>query len=139
MYLLDTNACISVLNNSSAPLIERLKQQNPVNIYLCAIVKAELVYGAYHSARAADNLRLLKRFFEPFVSLPFDDSCGDAYGRMRSDLARSGTPIGPNDLLIAATAVTNNLTLITANEKEFGRVPGLSIANWENPSRSATE
>ena len=131
MYLLDTNVCIAVLNGSSQPLIARLQSHNPGDILLCSIVKAELIYGAYHSSRAADNLRLLDRFFEPFISLPFDDACCDAYGRIRSDLARNGTPIGPNDLLIASTAVTNDVTLVTANSKEFGRVAGLRIENWE--------
>ena len=131
MYLLDTNACICVLNNSSQQLVTRLQQHSPVDILLCSIVKAELMYGAYHSSRAADNLRLLERFFKPFVSLPFDDACCAAYGRIRSDLARSGTPIGPNDLLIAATAIANDLALVTANTEEFSRVAGLSIENWE--------
>ena len=131
MYLLDTNACIRVLNNSSPHLVARIRQHSPADILLCSIVKAELTYGAYHSSRAADNLRLLNRFYEPFVSLPFDESCVDIYGRIRSDLARTGTPIGPNDLLIASTAVANGLTLVTANQIEFGRVAGLLIENWE--------
>ena len=54
------------------------------------------------------------------------------HGRIRSDLARSGTPIGPNDMLIAATAAANGLTLVTANTREFGRAAGLSLENWEN-------
>lgn len=131
MYLMDTNACIAVLNGSSTPLVARLQQHNPGDILLCAVVKAELIDGAYHSSRAADNLRLLDRFFEPFASLPFDDDCCDAYGRIRSDLAREGQSIGPNDLLIAATAVANNVILVTANSREFGRVAGLLIENWE--------
>jgi len=131
MYLLDTNACIAVLNGTSPPLVARLQQHNPVDILLCSAVKAELIFGAYHSSRPADNLRLLDRFFEPFTSLPFDDGCCDAYGRIRSDLAREGTPIGPNDLLIAATAVANDMTLVTANSREFGRVAGLLVENWE--------
>lgn len=131
MYLLDTNACIAVLNGSSPTLVARVQSHSPGDILLCSVVKAELIYGAYHSSRAADNLRLLYRFFEPFISLPFDDACCDVYGRIRSDLARNGTPIGPNDLLIAATTVANDLTLVTANRKEFGRVAGLQIENWE--------
>ena len=133
MFLLDTNACIQVLNNSSPPLTQRLRRQSPGDIYLCSVVKAELIYGAYHSSRVAENLRLLDRFFEPFISLSFDDDCCDAYGRIRSDLARTGEPIGPYDLQIAATAVANGLTLVTANTNEFGRVAGLSIENWEIP------
>jgi tRNA(fMet)-specific endonuclease VapC len=131
MYLLDTNACIRILNNSSANLVSRLQQHNPSEIFLCSIIKAELSYGAYHSARAADNLRVLDKFFKPFISLPFDDPCSLIYGRIRSDLAKLGTPIGPNDLMIAAIALSNKLTLITANTKEFGRVTRLSLANWE--------
>ena len=134
MVLLDTNACIRVLNKSSLPLVARLRQHIPTDILLCSVVKAELMYGAYRSFRAAENLRLLDRFFEPFVSLPFDDDCCDAYGRIRSDLARIGKPIGPSDLQIAATAVSNDLTLVTSNTTEFGRVAGLSIENWEIPS-----
>ena len=131
MYLLDTNACIRVLNDSSAPLVARLRQHDPEEIYLSSLVKAELFYGAFRSSRAADNLRLLRRFFEPFVSLAFDDGCSDHYGRIRSELERAGTPIGPNDLMIAATATAHDLILVTNNTREFGRVVGLQIEDWE--------
>lgn len=132
MYLLDTNACIRILNGSSQPLIKRLHQERAADIYLCAVVKAELLFGAHRSSREAENLRTLERFFEPFISLPFDDSCSAVYGRLRSELVRRGTPIGPNDTLIAATAIANQLTLITANRREFSRVVGLAIENWES-------
>ncbi len=131
MYLLDTNACIGILNNRSSALVARLKQHRPDEIVLCSIVKAELIYGAQRSSRLADNLRVLDRFFEPFYSLPFDDNCVQAFGRLRSELERTGTPIGPYDLLIAATAVVNSSILVTANRREFSRVPGLKIENWE--------
>ena len=65
-YLLDTNACIRILNNTSASLIARLRRNSPGEIHLCSVVKAELIYGAYHGTRVAENLRLLQRFFEPF-------------------------------------------------------------------------
>lgn len=132
MYLLDTNACIRILNNSSTTLVTQLQQHKPSDIFLCSVVKAELVYGAYHSAHQAENLRILEKFFEPFISLPFDDRCSLVYGRIRSDLARNGALIGPNDLMIASIAICYKLTLITANTKEFGRVPGLSLENWES-------
>ena len=131
MYLLDTNACIRILNGQSAPLVERLRRETPADIYLCAVVKAELIYGAHRSARPAENMRLLTRFFTPYESLPFDDPCAEAYGRIRSDLERSGMVIGPNDLIIAATAVAHRLTLVTANTREFSRVVNLEIENWE--------
>lgn len=131
MYLLDTNACIRILRGSSATLVERVSQHAPQEICLCSIVKAELVYGAYRSARPAENMRLLTRFFEPYESLPFDDPCIDAYGRIRSDLERARLVIGPNDLIIAATAVANKVTLVSANTREFVRVTGLAFENWE--------
>lgn len=131
MYLLDTNACIRILNNSSASLVTRLRQHMPEEIFLSSVVKAELIYGAHRSSRAADNLRLLRRFFEPFTSLPFDDSCAGQYGSIRSELERAGTPIGPNDLIIAATAMNHDLILVSNNVREFGRVAGLQIEDWE--------
>lgn len=131
MYLLDTNACIRILRGSSTALVEHLGQHAPQEICLCSMVKAELIYGAYRSARPAENIRLLARFFEPFESFPFDDRCVDVYGRIRSDLERAKMIIGPNDLIIAATAVANRLTLVTANTREFVRVTGLALENWE--------
>jgi len=131
MYLLDTNACIRLLNNSSSALVTRLRYQQPDEIALCSVVKAELLYGAQRSSRLAENLRLLERFFEPFYSFPFDDNCVQTFGRIRTELERAGTPIGPYDLLIAATAVANGRTLVTANTREFSRVAGLTIENWE--------
>ncbi len=131
MYLLDTNACIRILNNSSSALVTRLRQHRPDEIALCSVVKADLMYGAQQSSKIAENLRVLDRFFEPFYSLPFDDICVQAYGRIRIELERVGTPIGPYDLLIAATAIANERTLVTANTREFNRVAGLAIENWE--------
>ncbi len=84
-----------------------------------------------NSSRPAANLRLLEVFFKPFVSFPFDESGSKVYGRLRDDLARKGTPIGPDDLMIAAIAVANELTLVTANTHEFSRVVGLSYENWD--------
>jgi tRNA(fMet)-specific endonuclease VapC len=131
MWLLDTNACIALLNGSSARLAERLARHRPSEIRLCAVVKAELLYGAFKSERAAENLRLLESFIARFVSLPFDDACADQYARMRHDLQRAGTPIGPNDLMIAAIAMANELTLVTHDVREFSRVLGLKIEDWQ--------
>jgi len=131
MYLLDTNVCIRVLNGQSVPVVERLRRQTPHEIHLCSIVKAELIHGAHRSARPAENMRLLSRFFEPYESLPFDDRCAETYGRIRTDLERSGMIISPNDLIIAATAVAHRLTLVTANTREFSRVINLEIEDWE--------
>jgi tRNA(fMet)-specific endonuclease VapC len=131
VYLLDTNACIRVLNGTSPQLVERLRLHDPAEIRLCAVVKSELAFGARNGTRVAENLSLLERFYAPFVSLPFDDRCADQYGMIRADLARSGDLIGPNDLLIAATARAHDLTLVTHNAREFSRVVGLRLEDWE--------
>jgi tRNA(fMet)-specific endonuclease VapC len=133
VFLLDTNVCIRILNGSSPPVAARLQATNPAEVRLSSVVKAELLYGARKSKRVDDNLRLLRRFFMPFVSLPFDDRCAEEAGLIRLDLERSGRPIGPNDLLIAASARAHDLVLVTHNGREFGRIVGLRVEDWESP------
>jgi tRNA(fMet)-specific endonuclease VapC len=132
MYLLDTNACIRILNGTSSPLIEHLRAVPRSLVRLSSVVKAELLYGARKSTRMAENLRLLERFFETIASLPFDDNCAEEYGLIRDELDRAGTPIGPNDLLIAATARAHDAILVTHNVREFSRVAELRIEDWES-------
>ena len=131
MYLLDTNACIRILNDSSEGLVRRLRQHPPAELRMCSVVKAELYRGARRSTRPAANLRLLERFFAPFASLAFDDRCAERYGAIRQELERTGAPIGSNDLMIAAIAVRNDLALVTHNVREFSRVVGLRLEDWE--------
>jgi tRNA(fMet)-specific endonuclease VapC len=130
-YLLDTNVCIKYLTQRSASVVARIRSFGPSEIALCSVVKSELLYGAHKSARADENLEKLKRFFEPFVAFPFDDAAAGIAGDVRAGLDGLGTPIGPNDLLIAATALANGLTLVTHNLTEFGRVSGLALEDWE--------
>ena len=94
MFLLDTNACIRILNGSSPTVAARLQATKPAEVRLCAVVKAELLYGARKSARVDDNLRLLRRFFAPLVSLPFDDRCAEEAGLIRLDPRPSGRGLG---------------------------------------------
>ena len=103
----------------------RLEQLKPQDVILCSIVKAELLYGAQKSRIRERMITGLTHFFEGFVSLPFDDRTAEAYGTIRADLERQGTPIGPNDLLIAAIALANGAILVTHNSREFSRVAGL--------------
>jgi len=130
MYLLDSNTCIAALNRRSATLLTNLKRRGPHEIRMSSVVKAELYFGARKSVRMAENLDLLHAFFSPYTSLPFDDACAEHYGAIRADLGRSGRPIGPNDLLIAATARSHDLTLVTSNTREFSRVVGLRLEDW---------
>jgi tRNA(fMet)-specific endonuclease VapC len=131
IYLPDTNAWIAYVNPGDSPVKSEFRSHPPADTAFCAVVKAELLYGAYRSTRREDNLRLLATLFPRFKSLPFDDATADTYGRIRADLTDRGTPIGPNDLMIAAIALAHHLTLVTHNTREFGRVEGLHLEDWE--------
>lgn len=130
-FLLDTNTCIRLINGTSPVLLDRFKQETPADIRMSSVVRAELTFGAWNSSQAANNLRLLEAFWAPFVSLPFDDLGAEHYGVIRAELKRQGQLIGANDLLIAATALAYDLTLVTHNTREFSRVPGLRFVDWE--------
>ena len=131
IYLPDTNAWIAYINLGDSPVKSQFRAHSPADIAFCAVVKAELLYGAYRSMRREDNLHLLTSLFQLFKSLPFDDAAADTYGRIRADLTARGTPIGLNDLMIAAIALAHHLTLVTHNIREFGRVEGLHLEDWE--------
>ena len=128
-YLLDTNVCIRYLNGQSQPVMRRLQQESPEEIVVCSVVKAELFYGAQRSQNPERTLGHQLRFLAPLRS--FDDAAAEQYGQIRANLATQGIPIGPNDLMIAAIALANQLTLVTHNVREFSRVSGLSIEDWE--------
>jgi len=130
-YLLDTNICIAYLNGNSINVKNNFLNHNPSEIFLNSVVKAELFYGAIKSQRQEENIQKLERFFENFVSLPFDDNASDIYGKIRADLERSGKIIGPNDLLIASIALANDAILVTNNTAEFERVKNLKLVDWK--------
>jgi tRNA(fMet)-specific endonuclease VapC len=81
-------------------------------------------------AHQAANLSLIAALRLQFVSLPFDDRAAEEYGKVRAELAVRGTPIGPNDLMIASIALANQVTLVTHNTAEFSRIPGLTLDDW---------
>ncbi len=130
-YLLDTNTCIRHLNQRSETITQHLAQTPEEDVALCSVVKAELFFGAMKSQNPEKTLLRQGAFVERFQSLPFDDPCAVIYGRIRADLQRAGTPIGANDLMIASIALANDLTLITHNTREFARIEGISIEDWE--------
>ncbi|MBD2681730.1 MULTISPECIES: type II toxin-antitoxin system VapC family toxin [Nostoc] len=130
-YLLDSNVCIRLINNSSAAVTNRLASQEPENILISTITQLELYYGAYRSLQQERNLEILQRFFNQFTILALDAEGAKIAGRIRAELAANGTPIGPYDLQIAAIATANNLILVTHNVREFSRVNGLQIEDWE--------
>ncbi len=129
-FLLDTNICIALVHRPEQKLISKLRAMQPLDLVLCSIVKAELRFGARKSQRVTENLEKLDAFFAPFESIPFDDRAADFYGSCRSLLSQVGTLIGGNDLVIAAIALANDLTVVTRNQKEFSRVAGLKWETW---------
>ncbi|MGQ0636349.1 MAG: type II toxin-antitoxin system VapC family toxin [Planctomycetaceae bacterium] len=133
-HLLDTNSCIVYLRRgASSTVAARLAAMTPGSVVLCSVVVAELLYGAQRSAQATKTLAEVRRFCRQFSSLPFDDRAAEEYGIVRAQLAAAGTPIGPNDLMIAAIALANGLTLVTHNTTEFCRVPRLTVEDWQTP------
>ncbi|MEQ9238532.1 type II toxin-antitoxin system tRNA(fMet)-specific endonuclease VapC [Coleofasciculus sp. E2-BRE-01] len=131
VYLLDTNVCIVYLKGKSLQVNSRFDKVSPNKIAVCSVVKAELFYGSMKSNNPQKSLNLQRSFLNQFSSLPFDDNCAEVYGRIRSELAKAGTPIGFNDLQIASIALANGLILVTHNVREFERIKGLKIEDWE--------
>ncbi len=129
--LLDTNTCIRFINGRSPAIRERLLAMPEADIAMSAIVQAEMYTGSAKSQTPQRSREIQDEFFRRFVVLPFDSRAAHHYGHIRADLERQGTPIGGNDLLIAATALAHGLTLVTHNTREFGRVPGLQVEDWE--------
>ncbi len=130
-YLLDTNTCIRYLNGRSLTVFQRLNETPEADVCVCSIVKFELRYGALRSEYVEKTLAQQEKFLSRYKSLHFDDAAHIHAAKIRTDLARAGTPIGPYDLLIAAIGLANNLIVVTHNTNEFGRIAGLKIEDWE--------
>ena len=132
-YLLDTNACIALINGNP-PAVRRKFQSatsTGAQVYVSAIASFELWYGVAKSSRPAFNRRRLEIFFSgPVFSLPFEDEDAEIAGEIRANLEALGKPIGAYDLLMAAQALGKKLTLVTANSSEFARVGALKWVDW---------
>ncbi len=128
----DTNTWIRFLNPEPNPVKKRLASTDPALLRFCSVVKTELYFGAENSTRKSENLATLKRLFAGIESLSFDDQAAIQYGKIRAALRRAGTPIGPNDLMIASVALAHQAVLVTHNVSEFSRVEGLRIEDWES-------
>jgi tRNA(fMet)-specific endonuclease VapC len=135
-HLLDANTIIHHFRYGPASKATARMTAAPAgSVFLSSVVIGELFYGAFHSlpSHQSANLALVAKIQARFPSIPFDDRAAEHYGHVRAHLASAGSLIGPNDpndLLIAATARANGLTLVTNNTKEFSRVPGLVIEDW---------
>jgi len=127
--MLDTDTCIYLINRRDASMLA-IFERHAEAICISAIAHAELCYGAHHSTRVERNRQELREFVADLDVAAFDEVAGGHYGEIRETLARDGTPIGANDLLIAAHARSLSAVLVTNNQEEFGRVPGLKTENW---------
>ena len=129
-YLLDTNICIFLIRKKSIAVLSELRKHNPKDLCISAITIAELEYGCERSANPPKNRLALTEFLSPFTLLKFDEAAARAYGHIRTALEKVGTPIGSMDLMIAAQALSSQMTVVTNNTREFKRVDGLGLVDW---------
>lgn len=129
-YLLDTNACVDYLSGRYPAVVARIQRSAPDDLRLSSVVIAELRYGADHSARPRANHSRIDALVAEIECLDFDLQAAAAYGQVRAKLEAAGKPIGPNDMLIAAHALSRRLVLVTDNLREFRRVRGLRVESW---------
>jgi tRNA(fMet)-specific endonuclease VapC len=128
-FLLDSNVVIELLRNRNPRLAHRLRREPPGEIALSAVVAHELFYGAFKGQRVVENVAQVDSL--RFQVLAFDKEDARRAGQIRAHLAAAALEIGPYDVLIAGQATARDLTLVTHNVREFGRVPGLRIEDWE--------
>jgi tRNA(fMet)-specific endonuclease VapC len=133
MICLDTNAVIAVLNDRTSPVRTRVDAAIGLGraLAISSIVLFELRYGAAKSARPERNAQRIADFLlGPIEVLPFEPADAEEAGEIRAALERAGTPVGPYDVLVAAHARRRDALLVTANEREFARVPRLKFEDW---------
>jgi tRNA(fMet)-specific endonuclease VapC len=129
-YMLDTNICIYIIKQKPTAVFEKFRNCNPGDICISSITLAELEYGVSKSMHTKKNKFALACFLAPVSVLPFCDNAASVFGDIRVSLEKNGQVIGAYDMLIAAHALSENLTLITNNVAEFNRIDGLSLENW---------
>jgi len=129
-YLLDTNICIYIAKQRPPEVARRFARLAAGTVGMSLITYGELRYGAEKSVRGAEALATLEQLVELIPVLELSAVAGEAYGTLRTHLERLGTPIGNNDLWIAAHALALGVTLVSNNTREFERVPKLKLQNW---------
>ena len=129
-YMLDTNIVAFAKNNRPEIVLERMRRFDPSDLCVSVVTLAELEYGVFNSSNPERNQLALTLFLANIEVVPFGDDAAVEYGRIRADLRRKGTPIGANDLMIAAHAKSLGMTLVTNNTREFARVEGLMLEDW---------
>jgi tRNA(fMet)-specific endonuclease VapC len=130
-FMLDTNICIFTIKNKPQVVREAFNRHHN-QLCISAVTLMELVYGAEKSAAPEKNLSVVEGFAARLEILHFDNEAAAHTGMIRSELAKSGKPIGPYDYLIAGHARSRGLIVVTNNVREFERVPGLRVEDWVN-------
>jgi tRNA(fMet)-specific endonuclease VapC len=128
--MLDTNICIYVIKHKTGTVIQKFLSHNPENLCISAITYAELMHGVEKSMAVERNRIAMSLFLSPITILEFDGPAAEEYGKIKAELEKNGTPIGPMDTLIAGHAKSSGLILVTNNTREFKRVVGLTVEDW---------
>lgn len=128
-YLLDTNICIYLINERPKKVLTHFKRHSLGDIGISSITASELAFGVAKSA-SSKNSAALEAFLLPLTVVDYDAGAAMIYGDIRATLEKQGKTIGPLDMLIAASALSRQLILVTNNEKEFRRISKLKVENW---------
>lgn len=129
-YMLDTNICIYAIKHKPEKVLEELQRHDPSDVCISAVTYAELIHGVEKSAAIEKNRLALSLLLANIEIFDFDAKAADCYGKIRAELEKKGSPIGPLDMMIAGHARSLEFTLVTNNMKEFSRVSGLRQENW---------
>ena len=129
-YMLDTNICIYAIKHKPKQVFMRLQEHDPIDICISSVTYAELVHGVEKSKAIEKNRVALALLLANIEIMNFDSLAAESYGKIRADLEKAGTPIGPLDMMIAGHAMALGYTVVTNNTKEFERVKGLKLENW---------
>ena len=129
-YMLDTNICIYAIKHKPPQVIQNFLRHDPDELCISSVTYGELMHGVEKSQAVERNRVAITMFLSAIAILPFDYSAAEEYGKVRADLERRGTPIGPMDMLIAGHARAERLILVTNNTREFFRVEDLTVEDW---------
>lgn len=129
-FLLDTKICIYIIKQKPVEVLNKFKAYDVGDIAISSVTVAELEFGVQKSQFPEKNRQALAQFLIPLSVVAFDRPAAIVYGKVRFDLEKQGTPIGSLDTLIAAHALSLQITLVTNNVKKFNRVPNLKLENW---------
>lgn len=129
-YMLDTNICIYIIRQNPDQVFEHFRTLSPTDLGISAITFSELQYGVSKSRKRAQNQAALLEFLAPLIIADYPAEAASVFGDIKATLESKGQIIGPNDLLIAAHALSIGAKLVTNNTKEFGRIADLEVENW---------